>query len=255
MPDPMMPGSFDAWWRAPGSASLLALVRIVIGVYSWVLLLALAPSFVRLTELDSPRFDPVGIVSLLDSPLPQAFVLGLLGFALASGLGFTLGWRYRAMAPAFALSLLWVLSYRNSWGHMSHSEHLLVMHVSILCVCPAADACSLDLRAGRVQKGEERRYGWPLRLMMLTVVLSYMLAGWAKIDHGGWGWVRGDAVYHQVAHDTLRKIRIGATVSPLSSFLLQHPWVFGAAAFGTLLVELGACSHGRLARQIREFRR
>jgi hypothetical protein len=138
--------------------------------------------------------------------------------------------------------LTFLLSYRNSWGHLSHSEQLVSMHVIVLSVLPAADALSLDHKAGRTQPGSAERYGWPLRLLMLCVVISYTLAGWAKLHYSGTAWISGEAVYNQVAHDTLSKLRLGAWVSPVGPTLLRWPGLFAIASVFTLIVELGAAA-------------
>lgn len=239
----------DTWWRAPAPARRLALVRVFVGLYCLILLLARVPSFTRLAQFDAARFEPIGVVTLLDAPLALGPTLAVLVLALVGALAFTLGFRYRLAAPVFALALLWVTSYRNSWGHMSHSEHLVVVHVLVLSVVPAADALSLDARARRTHTRDETHYGWPLRLLMLTVVVSYMLAGYAKLSNGGWAWIRGDAIHNQIANDTLRKLRLGGWPSPLSPALLRQPWLFGALAGGTLAIELGgfvAMAQGKL---------
>ncbi|KIG14040.1 hypothetical protein DB30_07307 [Enhygromyxa salina] len=230
----------DAWWRAPAPALRLAWVRVIVGLYCLVLLVARIPSFTRLARFDPARFQGVGVVSLLDAPLPLAASFAVLALAQVSAVAFACGWRYRVTAPVFALALLWVTSYRNSWGHMSHAEHLAVIHVLVLSVVPAADALSLDARAGRTHARDPSCYGWPLRLLMLTVAISYMLAGYAKLSNGGWAWASGDAIRNQIANDTLRKLRLGAWPSPLSPALLRQPWLFGGFAAGTLAIELGA---------------
>ncbi|PRQ07585.1 HTTM domain-containing protein [Enhygromyxa salina] len=230
----------DAWWRAGVPALRLAWVRALVGLYCLIMLLARVPSFTRLARFEPDRFEGVGVVSLLGAPLPFAAALATLALALLGSLAFSLGWRYRVTAPVFALALLWVTSYRNSWGHMSHSEHLVVVHVLVLSLVPAADALSLDARAQRTRERDPAHYGWPLRLLMLTVAISYMLAGYAKLSNGGWAWVNGDAIRNQIANDTLRKLRLGAFPSPLSPPLLRQPWLFGGLAVGTLAIELGA---------------
>lgn len=233
-------GRVDAWWRAEAPAERLALVRVVVGVYATLALVGASPSLLRLASLEAPRFEPVGPVSLLASPLPPGVVWGVLALALASGVAFSLGWRYRASAPVFASTLLWSLSYRHSWGHMGHAEHLVTMHVCVLAAAPASDGVALDARAGRTRAGDPREYGWPLRLLMLVVVLSYMLAGWAKLAAGGWGWIDGAAVRNQIAAEALRKTRIGALSSPLIEGMLTQGWLFAVLSCATLGVELGA---------------
>jgi hypothetical protein len=228
------------WWRAPAPAERLALLRILVGAYCVGLLLLRGPSLLRLAQLDASRFDGVGLAVLLDAPLSLPALTALLVLAFVGATCFCLGVRHRVLAPGFAVLLLFLLSYRNSWGHMSHSEQLISIHVLLLSVLPAADARSLDHAAGRARAGAAERYGWPLRLLMLSVVISYMIAGWAKLHYGGSAWISGDAVYQQVAHNTLDKLRLGAFVSPLSPTLLRWPWVFAVASGFTLVIELGA---------------
>jgi hypothetical protein len=231
---------FDAWWRAPAPAERLALVRILVGAYCIGLLLLRGPSLLRLGQLDAARFEGVGLAALLDTPLSLPMLIALLVLALAGAIGFCLGFRHRVLAPIFALLLTFLLSYRSSWGHLSHSEQLVSVHVLLLSVLPASDALALDRRSNRTRAGPLDRYGWPLRLLMLCVVLSYVLAGWAKLSYGGTAWISGEAVYNQVATDTLGKLRLGGWVSPLSPTLLRWPGLFAIASVFTLLVELGA---------------
>jgi hypothetical protein len=231
---------FDRWWRAPAPAERLALVRILVGAYCVGLLLLRGPSLLRLAQLDDARFGGVGLAALLETPLSLPILIALLALAFVGAVCFCVGVRHRVLAPGFAMLLLFLLSYRNSWGHMSHSEQLVSIHVLLLSVLPAADALSLDHKAGRARVGPPESYGWPLRLLMLCVVISYMLAGWAKLHYGGPAWVSGEAVHQQVAHDTLGKLRLGGFVSPLGPTLLRWPWLFAIASVFTLIIELGA---------------
>jgi Vitamin K-dependent gamma-carboxylase len=216
------------------------LVRILVGAYCVGLLLLRGPSLLRLAQLDDARFVGVGLAVLLETPLSLPVLITLLVLAFVGAVCFCLGVRHRMLAPGFAMLLLFLLSYRNSWGHMSHSEQLVSIHVLLLSVLPAADALSLDHHAGRTRAGPMEKYGWPLRLLMLCVVISYVLAGWAKLHYGGMAWVSGEAVYHQVGYDTLGKLRLGGFVSPLGPTLLRWPWLFAGASVFTLVIEIGA---------------
>src|SRR5690606_1009356 len=156
----------------------------------------------------SARFEPVGVVTLLDAPLTPAIGVGLWLITVLAGVATLLGWRFRMIAPVFAAGLLWVTSYRSSWGMIFHSENLLVMHTLILALLPASDDWSLDgarepqLRA----RGRERhpRYGWGLRLMATITALTYLLAGIAKLRNAGWAWLDGEVLLSHVAWDNLR---------------------------------------------------
>jgi hypothetical protein len=153
---------------------------------------------------------------------------------------FTLGRRFRATAPAFALALLWITSYRNSWGHLSHGDNLVVLHVLVLSFSPAADAWSLDAAARGRRHAVDPRYGWPLRLMAVVTVATYVLAGWSKLRFGGAGWIGGDAVRLHIAFDAVRKARFGVKPSGIAGLLLPHAWAFVPVGIATLCIELGA---------------
>jgi len=76
-------------------------------------------------------------------------------------------------------------------------------------------------------------------LALLTVV-TYVLAGVAKLRYGGTSWLDGDVLRNQVATDALQKTLLGATSSPLSGWVANHGWVLVPASIAALVVELGA---------------
>ncbi len=225
------------WLAPPVPARRLAIVRIVVMGYACAWLAGVGPDLLARAAFAPSRFAAVGLAVWTGPVAPTTVAIVLVATALA-GLAVLLGVGYRGLAPAFAVALAWLLSYRNSWGHMSHGEHLLVLHVGVLALAPAADA----LRPGRrePEPADHGRYGWPLQLLMLVTVSTYAIAGLAKLHGGGWAWLSGDAVRLHVAHEALRMRLIGAPVSPLAALLLPHAWLFAVAAWGTVALELGA---------------
>jgi hypothetical protein len=195
-------------------------------------------------RLPASHFRPVGVVTSIDAPL--GFELGLAFYLLciASGIAAMLGWKYRVTAPLHALTLLWVTTYRNSWGMVFHTENLWVMHTLILACLPAADVWSLDARRKPTGSGSEvagsPRYGWGAKLMASVAVLSYALAGVAKLRIAGGAWLDGHVLLSHVAWDNLRKIELGAMHSPLGAALSHWPVVFAPLAWLSMVFELGA---------------
>jgi hypothetical protein len=76
--------------------------------------------------------------------------------------------------------------------------------------------------------------------MALITVVTYVLAGIAKLRYGGWSWLDGDVLRNQVATDALQKTLLGATSSPLSGWVASHGWLLVPASIAALAVELGA---------------
>ena len=157
-------------------------------------------------------------------------------------MAFTTGWRHRWTAPLFAILLLWITTYRNSWGVVLHTENLMVLQVMVLSITASADAFSLDARRGvrRGPDGEHWSYGWPIRLLILVTVLTYALAGWAKLDNGGLAWLGDEVLRSHIANDNLRKLLLGDFYSPLGGWLVQYAWLFPPMAVATVVIELGA---------------
>lgn len=217
----------------------LASMRILVGAFAVVYLLARAPHLTSFGQFSPRAFAPVGPISVLGSPLPTSLVVGFFAVALLSSIAATLGYRFRWSGPIFGVSTLWVLSYRNSWGMIFHTENLLVMHALIIGWSPAADTWSVD-SAGAEAPASSGRYGWALRAMCLVVVLSYVVAGVAKLRAAGWGWTDGDELRSHIAFDAVRKLELGSVHSPLGAAIIPHAWLFPPLAWLTLAFELGA---------------
>jgi hypothetical protein len=222
-------------------ARRLASVRIIVGVFSTVFLVVRAPYLFDISSLSAARFEPVGVLGWLDDPLPLWLVKLALALSVACGVATILGWRYRVTGPLFAVAFLLITTYDNSWQHVAHTENLAALHLAVLALAPAADAISLDeRRVPRSTSDLDSRYGWPVRLMSLITVLTYVIAGIAKQRNGGLHWITGDVLRNQVANDNLRKIVLGDTYSPLGARLVRYGWLFPPMALATMIVELGA---------------
>lgn len=220
-------------------AERLAAFRILTGLFALGFLLIRLPYFVDVTRLDPARWDPPGALALLGSPLAPGVAQALLAVTIATGLAYLVGWRYRWTGPAFAVLLLGVLTYRNSWSHLFHADNLLALHVLIVGLAPAADAWSVDAR-GEALPSSDVRYGWPLRLAALVTVLTYVVTGIAKVRYGGGGWLSGDTLLHQITFDNARKKVLGSPYSPFAGPLADHPALVRPLAPLTILVELSA---------------
>ena len=232
---------FDRAFFAPAPPERLAVLRLLAGGFALVYLCVRAGHLQHVGHLPRASFAPVGVVSVLSAPLPLWAVRGLIAAAIVSGAAFVSGYRYRLSAPLFGALLLWVLSYRNSWGMVFHTENLTVLHVIALACGRAADALSLDARRARAPRPEpDSRYGWPIRLFCAITVTSYFIAGVAKLRNGGLDWITSDVLRNYIAYDNVRKIALGDTHAPLGGTLVRYGWLFPPLAAGSLALELGA---------------
>ncbi|HMJ12226.1 MAG TPA: HTTM domain-containing protein [Polyangiaceae bacterium] len=233
------PRRLDAFFYPAAPAERLAWLRVLVGAFAVVYLIARFRDFAAGPNFSATSFAPVGPIQLLSAPLPPALVHAQTLLAIASGAAFVIGFRYRVMAPLFAVLLLWVTSYRSSWGMVFHTDNLLALHVLLLAAAPAADALAYDSR-NRPASADHGKYGWAIRALCVVTVITYVLAGIAKLRISGSEWFSGDVLRAQIAYDNLRKIELGSVHSPLGAWLVKLPWVFPPLAVLTLLLELGA---------------
>ncbi len=229
----------DRWILPPAPAARLGAVRLLVGLYACIYLAIRLPHSIALGRFHPAQFAPVGLVRLLvNRPLPAWLVATLAVAAAAAAVPFVLGWRFRVTGPLFAALLLWTRSYANSWGMCFHTDNLLVLYAIVLAAAPSADALSLDARRGPVPAGDRPGYGWPLRLMALILVASYLLAGLAKLRNAGFDW--GDDLRNYIAMDNARKLLLGDSASPLAAPLARLETFFRVLGVATIALELGA---------------
>lgn len=252
--------ALDRYWMAPAPPERLATVRVLVGAYALVYLVARAPVLADFSAFAPARFEPVGVVRALSVPLPAAAVWALWGASVVLAAAFAVGARFRLTGPLLAALLLWVTSYRNSWGMLFHTDNLLVLHAIVVGLCPAAtDVLAVDARTRRAAPdatasavpGADGVYGWPLRLLGWITVAAYALAGIAKLRESGLVWADGEILRNYIAFDAVRKIEVGSVYSPFGAWLVGFQAPFRVIGVLSLALELGGplvLLHPRLTR-------
>lgn len=214
---------------------------MLVAAYATVYLAIRTPHLAALTDVPLSHWAPVGVAHLLPPEHIGAGIVWLVSvITVAFGAAVTVGWRHRVTGPGLAIGLVVLMSYRNSFGQVFHTEHLLVLHVLVLALgTEVVSTASLDARrSGRRPLTTD---GWQLRLMGVLTVLTYVIAGVTKLRNSGLGWVDGETLRNWIAYDNLRKIELGDVHSPLGGWLVTFDdVVFVPIAIATLAVELAA---------------
>ena len=233
------------WWFEPAPATRLAVLRVLIGGWVIYYIGKRVDLLADVCRGDPMMFEPVGLAHLLSKPLPPVVFDSSVTLLLILAILTVLGVAYRIVGPAFAILLLAVLSYRNSWSMIYHSDNALVLQALALGLGPAAAAWSLDARqaakAGGAPPGPSWRFGWPIRLMCVATVLTYFLAGVAKVAGPlGWSWVTGESLRSQIGIDAVRKYAFGKEAPDLFYLVYDQLWLFTAIGILSLAFELAA---------------
>ncbi len=223
----------DAWLRPEVPPERLARVRLFVGVYALLYLIARLRYFADLGAHGASDFRPVGIVRALEAPLSATATNAIAAAAVALGIAFVAGKNLRVVAPGFFVAMLWVTTYRSSFGKILHAENLATLHLGVLA---AAALVPIPDEPG----ARGRHAGWALRTMSILTVSVYVVAGVAKLRFGGAAWLSGEALGAWLSWDALRKIELGSLHSPLAAKLAAQPALLRALSLLTLVVELGA---------------
>ncbi|CAN5670204.1 HTTM domain-containing protein [soil metagenome] len=165
-------------------------------------------------------YQPLFIGRLLDLPTPGlVFVRGIQGAVLvAAAIALTGRWPRAAGAATFFLYLQWML-IAFSYGKVNHDR---VAFLVALAVLPTVGAASRDDRT--LDEGA----GWALRCIQVAVVLTYLLAAFAKLRYGGIDWVNGATLLRGV-------LRRGTS---LADPLIDHPWILHWSQYALVSFEL-----------------
>jgi hypothetical protein len=213
---------------------------MLIAGYTLVRLVSTAPGLLASARLPASQFAPVGLLSPLDRPVAVGWVVAALVAVVALAALAVVGVAWRAVGPALAVGFLVLTTYRVSWGHVSHADHLVALHLVVLALAPAADAWAWPGAGDGFRPRRAARAELALRVLGLVTVVSYVVAGVAKARYGGAGWFTGDVLRTQIATDALQKTLLGAAPPLLARTLLPHAWLFPPMAWAAVLVELAA---------------
>ncbi len=215
----------------------LTVLRVLIAGYAAVWCVVRAPHLLDTVDLAARRFDPVGPLWFLGSPLPGAVVVGLVVATPALLLAVAAGWALRLTAPVAALGFLVLTTYRNSWGQLFHTENLVALHLVALAV---GAWLTVPGGADRHGAGDADPARAVVRAMAVLTVGTYLVAGIAKLRIGGLDWIDGDVLRHQIAFDNTRKDLLGDPSAPFAAGFLRREWLLGPSAVATMVVELAA---------------
>lgn len=229
----------DRWLFEPAPPARLATFRILTGLFAVMYLLVRCPALLSMGGDAYLTFEPVGVLWWLEQPLGRGAVLVLVLATILLGVAFTLGIGFRVSGPLFAVGLLVVTTYHSSGGQLLWFENLMVLHTLVVGCSRAADARAATRRGGRVNE-PDLRYGWPLRLAAVVTVVTYVLAGVAKLRVGGLGWLSGESLRNHVAFSAARLRLLGGSPSPVGAGVVSHVWLFAPAAVASVIIELAA---------------
>jgi hypothetical protein len=225
------------FWFEPARPTNLAVSRIVF--YSALFLYYRFEDFSAWGAVSSAFWMPMPVFDALHLRPLSPDALSVLQTLWRTALVFSaVGLLTRiSTAVAFALGF-YLLGLPHNFGHVFHSDALLVLTLGILAWSRAGDAWSIDawvLRRERPQPSGE--YTWPIRMVWLMMALVFLAAGLSKMRNGGIAWVASAnlsillerAAYHVSDSDPLS--RAGLT-------LAAHPWLTQAVAGLTVAIEL-----------------
>ena len=110
-------------WMPSWPAARLGALRIALGGFALAWMGIRLPAFANAGRFAPDAFEAVGAAAALDAALSPAVWHGVLAATAVTGAAFCVGWRFAVSGPAFALLLLFVTSYRSSFGMVFHTEN------------------------------------------------------------------------------------------------------------------------------------
>ncbi|GAB3199620.1 HTTM domain-containing protein [Geodermatophilus arenarius] len=224
------------FWTRPVPLARIAVFRTIAYLFVPVDVF-LTTAWVRAhAEVPTVWYQPLEIARVLHLPTPTSTVVHVVQWALVlTALAAATGRAPRLLGTAvFVLYLEWMV-IAMSYGKVDHDR---IAYLVALAVLPTI---------GRVRWRDRRRSeaaGWAMAAVMVTVMLTYFLAAWAKMRFGGWDWATGSTITRAV-------IRRGTALSDwmldVPGLLVTVQWVMLVFEFAAPLMLLVRSDRARVA--------
>ena len=221
---PSSPGrrGWSDWWFRPVPLARVAVFRTIAYLFvpidvflttAWVSAHAAVPT---------AYYQPLLIGRLLSLPTPTPTVVHVVQWALVTtALAAASGRAPRLLGTAvFVLYLEWMV-IAMSYGKVDHDR---IAYLVALAVLPTVG------RARFRDRRSSEAAGWAMAAVLVTVMLTYFLAAWAKMRFGGWDWATGSTLTRAV-------VRRGTV---FSDWTLEVPGLLVALQFAMLVLEFAA---------------
>jgi hypothetical protein len=218
---PTLPGA-ARWWLRPVPLARIAVFRTI--AYLFIPIdVFLTTAWVRAhADVPSEWYAPLLIGRLLHLPTPTHTLVLVVQWALVlAALAAASGRAPRLLGTAvFLLYGEWMV-IAMSYGKVDHDR---IAFLVALAVLPTIG------RARFRDRRTSEAAGWAMAAVLVTVMLTYFLAAWAKIRFGGWDWPTGATLTRAV-------LRRG---TPLSDWTLDVPYLLPASQWAMVALELAA---------------
>jgi Vitamin K-dependent gamma-carboxylase len=222
-----------SWWFPALPLARAAVMRRI--VYGFVLVdVLVTTSWVPMHGYTPGElYQPLFVGRLLSLPTPSLALVRTVQVALlvAAGLALAGRWPRLAGAATFLLYLEWMI-IAFSYGKVNHDRVAFLVALAVLPTIGPARSDDRTLDEGT---------GWALRSIQVAVVLTYLLAAFAKLRYGGLDWVEGSTLLRGV-------MRRGTS---LADPLVDHPWILHWSQYALVAFELTSpllLAHGRVGR-------
>jgi hypothetical protein len=218
---PATPGT-ARWWFRPVPLARIAVFRVIAYLFIPVDVF-LTTAWVRAhADVPTEWYAPLTIGRLLDLPVPTHTVVVVVQWALVlAALAAASGRAPRLLGLAvFLLYSEWMV-IAMSYGKVDHDR---IAYLVALAVLPTIG------RARFRDRRSSEAAGWAMAAVLVTVMLTYFLAAWAKMRFGGLDWATGSTLTRAV-------VRRG---TDLSTWTLAVPWLLPAAQWVMLVFEFAA---------------
>ncbi len=178
------------WLGQPGSAFRLGFCRLFF--YGWFLLQLFYYQPTQFAGLPESWWFPVYLLAPWGPPSPELF-FACTGFLFVSLVAACLGIATRLSCFLVAMAGTLVMGWTNCYGGAEFHLTPLILTSWILPFSACGDAFSWDSRWRAQGPPAHARYGWPIRLAWLTLILPMVSAGLFKVL-GTWLWQPGQTM-------------------------------------------------------------
>jgi hypothetical protein len=210
------------WWFRPVPLARIAVFRVIAYLFIPVDVF-LTTAWVRAhADVPTEWYAPLRIGELLHLPVPTSTLVVVVQWTLVlAAPAAATGRAPRLLGlTVFLLYAEWMV-IAMSYGKVDHDR---IAFLVALAVLPTVG------RARFRDRRSSEAAGWAMAAVLVTVMLTYFLAAWAKMRFGGFDWATGSTLTRAI-------VRRG---TDLSTWTLEVPWLLPAVQWVMLVFEFAA---------------
>jgi len=190
---------WNQYWFLPKSAFNLAVGRIIFFLCILVYYddIYLFHSLGAWANVSNELWEPISLFKYIPFlPIQSQLFINIISSIWGVSVLFCVLGLFTSISTVICSVLMYfVLGYPNCFGKINHADHPVVLITFILAASRCGELLSIDSYRKKKRSNANSiswEYGWPIRLIHVSLSIFYLSSGYQKLSTSGFDWFTSD---------------------------------------------------------------